>query len=139
MDAAPFYEEKHPLSFRGVPDSLALHHVEGSECCLIHVDNPLTPSKGVWLNPHVRVGYNPDAYQLVHGEAYYGWFTPLRICLKLWENRFKRWFTSPLPKDWTISARLRAWSSEGPNRVEPGGMCLVDEMQVIVANGWAHV
>ncbi|BAE60536.1 unnamed protein product [Aspergillus oryzae RIB40] len=51
MDAAPFYQHP-PLKFRGISDSLAKSHLEGSECCLIHADNPLSREKGVWLNPN---------------------------------------------------------------------------------------
>jgi hypothetical protein len=61
MDAAPFYVTENRLAFRGIPDSLSLHRLEGSECCLIHKDNPVTPTKGVFLNPNVRVGYNATA------------------------------------------------------------------------------
>ncbi|KAJ4396833.1 hypothetical protein N0V93_001055 [Gnomoniopsis smithogilvyi] len=55
FDAAPFYGEE-PLRFRAIPDSLADFHLEGSECCLIHADNPLSAreSSGVWLNPNRR-------------------------------------------------------------------------------------
>ncbi|KAL8802964.1 MAG: hypothetical protein Q9182_003452 [Xanthomendoza sp. 2 TL-2023] len=62
FNARPFY---HPTSllFRGLPDSLAQHHLEASECCLIHTDNPLTNTHGVWLNPRVKVGYTATAYQ----------------------------------------------------------------------------
>ena len=62
MDSKPFYESWRPLRFRGISDSLAELHLEGSECCLIHQDNPLTAKHGVWLNPNVRVGYNKEAY-----------------------------------------------------------------------------
>lgn len=40
---------------------MAAHHLEASECCLIHADNVLTKMKGVWINPNVRVGYDEDA------------------------------------------------------------------------------
>ena len=67
MDAAPFYAVP-PLRFRGVPDSLAKAHVEGSECCLIHEDNAaVRAAKGVWLNPNVRVAYNATSYSAVNG------------------------------------------------------------------------
>ncbi|KAL9009951.1 MAG: hypothetical protein Q9173_005067 [Seirophora scorigena] len=65
FDAAPFYHTP-PLRFRGIPDSLARYHIEGSECCLVHADNPLTSIRGVWLNPNVRVGYSAEAYEEVH-------------------------------------------------------------------------
>ncbi|OAA60973.1 polysaccharide export protein [Niveomyces insectorum RCEF 264] len=89
FDARPFYGEDHhqhddqqatttattpppPLVFRGVDDSLAALHLEASECCLIHADNPLAaaPSSaggGVWLNPNVRVAYSVPVYQQVRG------------------------------------------------------------------------
>ncbi|KAL9070523.1 MAG: hypothetical protein Q9161_004820 [Pseudevernia consocians] len=85
FDAAPFYDPNR-LKFRGVPDSLALHHVEGSECCLIHVDNPLTQSHGVWLNPNVRVGYSPEAYAAASGQTGCGVGRP---------PPSSRWYESP--------------------------------------------
>ena len=78
MHAAPFMSNPS-LSFRGMPDSLALHHLEGSECCLIHVDNPLSAEYGVFVNPNVRVGYSGEAYEAVHSEilSLWGIFTYL--------------------------------------------------------------
>ena len=35
FDSSPF-NAASPLRFRGIADSLATHHLEGSECCLIH-------------------------------------------------------------------------------------------------------
>ena len=63
LDTAPFLQPS-TLHFRGVSDSLAEWHVEGSECCLIHYDNP-APDKGVWLNPNVRVAYRAKGWELV--------------------------------------------------------------------------
>lgn len=60
FQSAPFYQDQ-PLQFRGLQDSMAAHHLEASECCLIHADNVLTKMKGVWINPNVRVGYDEDA------------------------------------------------------------------------------
>ncbi|EAQ87609.1 hypothetical protein CHGG_04228 [Chaetomium globosum CBS 148.51] len=54
------------LRFRGIPDSLAALHLEASECCLIHADNPGSRTRGVYVNPAVRVGYNRLAYDAVH-------------------------------------------------------------------------
>jgi hypothetical protein len=44
-------------------------------------------------------------------------------------------------KTWTVSRRLKAWEREDStgNRAEYGTFCLINEMQVLVANGWAHV
>jgi hypothetical protein len=134
MDASPFYPPT-PLSFRGIPDSLSTSHLEASECCLIHFDNPLTSSKGVWLNPLVRVGYSAEAYEAVNharGESsWVGWVGVVHGC---WENRVLRWFTTDWVEGWEVSRRVRRWGSE-----ERGLKCLVDEMQVLVGNGWAHV
>lgn len=77
LDASPFYpstlarsvsSSPHPpLKFRGLPDSLAKSHLEASECCLIHSDNPLRSTKGIFLNPNVRVSYNATTYSKVNG------------------------------------------------------------------------
>lgn len=125
------------LKFRGVPDSLAKYHLEGSECCLVHADNPLTPSHGVWLNPLVRVGYNRGAYEAVHasepwpavGSAFWG----------NWRNRVARWVTTTRFKKDAVEKRLEQWASQDKSRFEMGKLCLINEMQVLIENGWAHV
>lgn len=137
MPAQPFVASP-PLRFRGVPDSLALHHVEGSECCFIHADNPLSHEKSILMNPNVRVGYNPDAYTAVHpenGVLLSSW----QILRSLWENRLRRWFTSPWLKEWIVRRRVGTWKAKENGRREPGVFCLINEMQVLVGNGWAHV
>ncbi|CRG85518.1 hypothetical protein PISL3812_02570 [Talaromyces islandicus] len=162
MDATPFYDRVSPLQFRGIPDSLATHHLEGSECCLIHADNPLTAQKGVWLNPHVRVAYSGEAYEAVHPAATAStttssdavaaaWTTGWQRLTGRWENRMRRWFTSAGLKSRRVFHRLRSWQKssntdrggekkkKNQKRVEPGGFCLVDESHVIVELGWAHV
>jgi hypothetical protein len=68
FQADPFYKDP-PLRFRGISDSLAAYHLEGSECCLIHADNELSTAKGIWLNPNVRVLYNPEADKAVNPKA----------------------------------------------------------------------
>ncbi|RFU71792.1 polysaccharide export [Trichoderma arundinaceum] len=97
MPAEPFVSSTQ-LRFRAVPDSLAAHHLEGSECCLIHADNPLSRSKGVYLNPRVRVGYNYPAYAATHPTAK-AWVSALDIFTGLWINRIKRW-TIWTPEKW---------------------------------------
>ncbi|KAA6410976.1 MAG: polysaccharide export (CAP59) [Lasallia pustulata] len=139
FDATPFYSGNNPLQFRGIPDSLALHHLEGSECCLIHADNPLTPLYGVWLNPSVRVGYNPEAYAAVHPDGATFWPPATEAIRGIWWNRIWRWVTPTFHKRWLISGRLRKWKREGNERHEPGVQCLIKEMQVLIWNGWAHV
>ncbi|KAL9616957.1 MAG: hypothetical protein Q9160_008227 [Pyrenula sp. 1 TL-2023] len=139
MDSTPFYQSPKPLRFRGTPDTLATLHLEGSECCLVHADNPLSSTKGVWLNPNVRVGYNGPAYDAVHREG--GWLSTYEIFTGLWRNRFRRWTTTSKLKAFVVSRRLSKWAAEkrGENRNEPGVFCLINEMQVLIWNGWAHV
>ena len=135
MDASPFYEQG--LAFRGIPDLLAMHHLEGSECCLVHADNPLSRAKGVWLNPAVRVGYSGPAYDTVNSNA--TWLTKSQILKWSWTNRFCRWFTTTWFKERVVRSRVSAWRREGPKNEEVGMDCIINEMQVLVYNGWAHV
>ena len=125
------------LEFRGVPDSLASYHLEGSECCLVHADNPLTPSRGVWLNPRVRVGYGPAAYEVVHASE--PWPALGAAFRGSWKNRIARWTTTTRFKKNTVERRIESWASQDKSRFEMGKMCLINEMQVLVENGWAHV
>jgi hypothetical protein len=154
MSASPFYDSTSPLRFRGVKDSLALEHIEGSECCLIHADNRLSSSLGVWINPNVRVGYchadlhKPQkikqpyswelfknmcqmSYDAVHPPSGSSWVTPSRVAWGLWENRMRRWLSWGVTASWKVRRKLRAWEDDKSGKVEPGEMCLVDEMHVI--------
>ena len=137
MDAAPFYNKTSLLRFRGIPDSLALSHLEASECCLIHADNYLTSSKGVWMNPKVRVGYSEQAYGAVHRPN--GWLTASDMLRGIWENRLRRWTTTTWLKRRLVGSRLRRWSRKEGHSTERGIHCLINEMQVLIPNGWAHV
>jgi hypothetical protein len=137
MNAEPFYEQPR-LVFRGVTDTLAKAHVEGSECCLIHADNHLSYTQGVWLNPNVRVGYGGGAYEAVNPKSSRSWVSMYSIARGLWINRAQRWFTSPWFKESVIRRRLSQWQKRTGSR-EAGLACLINEMQVLVANGWAHV
>ena len=138
MNAAPFYKPDNPLRFRGIPDGLAVSHVEGSECCLIHVDNPLSAQKGVWLNPNVRVGYSGPAYDAVKTAS--DWLSTYEILAGLWKNRWMRLVTTTWFKVMVIKKRVTAWEAADPiHHSEPGMACLINEMQVLVWNGWAHV
>jgi hypothetical protein len=125
------------LRFRGVDDSLALSHVEGSECCLIHADNPESVTKGVFLNPKVRVGYNMKAYDAVNPRG--SWLTSWEIFGGLWKNRLQRWFTTVWFKEYTVGRRLSAWNHKHAEKTEPGRFCLINEMQVLIENGWKHL
>ena len=136
FDALPFYEPD-PLLFRGISDDLAMQHVEASECCLIHIDNPLTPTQGVWLNPDVRVGYSPESYAKVHFDSQ--WPGIIRKIFGLWHNRIWCWTTTTILKTSIMKTRLAAWAKGNPDKSELGKVCLINEMQVLVENGWAHV
>jgi hypothetical protein len=137
MDASPFYDQTSPLRFRGIPDSLATHHLEASECCLIHADNYLTFQKGVWINPKVRVGYSGEAYHAVHRRQC--WLTASDMILGAWENRLRRWTTSLWLNQRVVYSRLRSWTKAQGQLTESGVHCLINEMQVLIWNGWAHL
>ena len=135
MDAAPFYD--HHLAFRGIPDSLSLKHLEGSECCLVHADNPLSKSKGVWVNPSVRVGYSGAAYDDINRRD--PWMSTLEIWIACWKNRSLRWTTTTWFKNQIVYWRLWRWRRKDPSHQEAGDFCVINEMHVLVHNGWAHV
>ena len=124
------------LRFRGIDDSLAKFHVEGSECCLIHADNPASATKGVFLNPSVKVGYNMTAYDAM--QSTYASMSPLYMYLSMWQNRILRWTTTAWFKERLVHGRVKTWS-EVTQEKEPGKYCLVNEMQVIFERGWKHV
>ena len=134
---ADVFTSDNALSFRGIDDSFSSSHLEGSECCLIHADNLASKELGVFLNPNVRVGYTKQAYQAVHPRG--SWLSYGDIWAGLWSNRYKRWFTTPWFKEMKVWRLKRKWESEKPGREEKGWFCLINEMQVLVWNGWAHV
>ncbi|KAI9158267.1 hypothetical protein HJFPF1_06259 [Paramyrothecium foliicola] len=124
------------IAFRGVNDSMAEMHLEGSECCLIHADNPASTKKGVFLNPHVRVGYNSEAYHSVHPEGC--WVSRWGVFTGLWKNRLARWLGDPFRSLWIVHKRRLAWERQHPGDHEPGKACLVNEMQILHEYGWQH-
>ncbi|KAF2861512.1 glycosyltransferase family 69 protein [Piedraia hortae CBS 480.64] len=129
LDAKPFYQN---LQFRAIDDSLAKSHLEGSECCLIHYDNPLTGKAGVWVNPNVRVTYDAAAYGRVKGGVWPKW--PWNIVAGIWKNRFNRWCSrGHRDEKRVIAKRLAQWQGK-----EPGADCLIDEMHIMLWNGWGH-
>lgn len=136
MPADPFLGGDHALRFRGANDSLAKHHLEGSECCLIHADNPLSATKGIFLNPAVQVGYNMTAYNAIHSPN--AVMSPLRMYARIWQSRIIRWFTTPWFKKRVVHNRVTKWEKDTSEK-ELGEYCLVDEMQVIFERGWKHV
>lgn len=136
MPATPFLSN-NPIRFRGISDSLGEHHLEGSECCLIHADNPLSTTNGVFLNPVVRVGYNGTAFDAIHSQ--YEELSLLDIWKGVWRNRILRWLTTPVFKEWVVRTRVQNWRQTHNSEEEPGRFCLINEMQVIHEKGWRHV
>ncbi|KAF1834173.1 hypothetical protein BDW02DRAFT_550958 [Decorospora gaudefroyi] len=135
MPMQPFLGNS-PLRFRGISDTLATFHVEASECCLIHADNPLSATKGIFLNPNVKVGYNGSSYDAVHSPD--AVMSPLHMYRSIWQNRLLRWFTSPLFKEHIVCSRVRKWM-KGTKEQERGGFCLINEMQILFESGWKHM
>lgn len=137
MRTEPYYDKQHPLLFRGLPDSLASAHLEASECCLIHQDNLLSLERGVFVNPHVKVGYNKGAYDYMNGPE--GDLELGSFFCRSWENRLRRWFTTDWFRLRVVRARLKQWEQKDSSNREVGIDCMINEMQVLVHNGWAHV
>lgn len=136
MPVDPFLSQ-NPLRFRGIPDSLAAAHLEGSECCLIHADNPLSSTHGVFLNPLVQVGYNQKAYDAARAAT--ASTSLLHVYTKIWTNRVYRWTTTPMFKEWVVSSRIAAWKKAHPTEDERAAFCIVNEMQILYEKGWRHV
>jgi hypothetical protein len=141
FDAAPFYMSPQ-LRFRGIEDSLADFHLEGSECCLIHADNYLTAEKGVWLNPNVRVGYNLKAYRHISKNHFPNAFWTV---VGAWVNRAMSWRIGVQTRleIRSVQAKLEKWVAETPKgdlqRYEPGEACLINELHIMWSNGWKHL
>lgn len=147
--AKPFYDNEN-LNFRGIPDSLASDMLEGSEACLIHVDNKYSREKGVWVNPNVRVAYTEEVYKKVNPDngrknwPYDGGWDRVQA---IWGNRKDRvmqWGDRYMQR-YMIQQKVKTWehtagSANGGVVVgEVGTACLVNEMQVLIAKGWANV
>lgn len=148
MDAAPFMSSpgsSEGITYRGVDDSLAVKHIEGSECCLVHADLIASGAAdaGIWVNPAVRVGYNRPAYEGVHDQEGNGWMSPSEYVYGFYYNRYKRWTSSDWSERRRVRKRVEAWKAEGrklgEKRSEVGLYCLVNQMHTLIWNGWAHV
>ncbi|KAI0385914.1 glycosyltransferase family 69 protein [Hypomontagnella monticulosa] len=141
FDSAPFYSNP-PLKFRGIDDTLADLHLEGSECCLIHADNYLTSEKGVWLNPNVRVAYGVKAYDNIRVDRFPN---PFWTVVGAWVNRINSWHVGVQTRleNRVVRGRVEQWQLEAPDgdlpRYEPGEACLINEMQIMWSNGWKHL
>lgn len=145
LAAAPFYASPSPLQFRAVDDRLAEMHVEASERCLLHADNPLSASAGVWLNPSVRVGRSIAAYEGIAAPGQYPGLTATVV--GTWVNRVRRWkFANEAEAErQAILLRVDEWSDSGSaeggssSKSEPGLHCLMDDMLVMRSRGWKHI
>lgn len=136
MPTEPFV--KNHVRFRAIADSLATYHLEGSEWCLLHADNPLHAEHEVYINPRVRVGYSAQFYDWSHPHG--SWLSWRQIAWGVWKNRVLRWCTNAWASSHKVHSRIRSWRrKDKANNHERGAYCLVDEMQVLRRNGWAHV
>ena len=137
FDAAPFQDSRRPLRFRAVNDSLAEHHLEASECCLIHYDNPISASKGVWMNPKVRVGYNTLRYDAVHRPP--GWPSTAETTLGRLSDLLA-WILRLNSRSKVVDQRYEEWARESNFNAEIGSDCLVNKMMVVSKRGkWSEI
>jgi hypothetical protein len=87
------------------------------------------------------VGYNPAAYKSVNPQYGGMWPTWREKVKGVWQNRLSRWFV--WPRRWSekmrVEWRVRAWEAENEGNHEEALHCLINEMQVLVENGWQHV
>jgi len=138
MDTAAFYDG---LRFRAISDSLASKHMEGSECCLIHADLSAmgAATKGIYVNPAVRVGYTTRAYNLTHSGPEKNFVSLARYLTGVWTNRAYRTVSNEASDTKIVRSKVERWKKEGVNslekRDERGLMCLIDEMHILIWNG----
>lgn len=50
-----------------------------------------------------------------------------------------RWLTTPWFEEREVRGRVDRWERQAEGRDERGGFCAVDEMQIVVHNGWKHL
>lgn len=151
FDASPFQQKESPLRFRGIPDSLAQYHVEASECCVVHYDNPLSSTKGVYINPAVRVAYSAEAYQAIAsfpsnskdgsidngGAAEANWPTDYELQWGYWKSKWIWWWTRDWASTIKVWVRIKKWRKKYPGVEEPALSCASDLAMVLTGNGWA--
>lgn len=125
-----------PLQFRGIGNNLAAAQLEGSERCLLHADNPLSATKGVYVNPRVRVAYGGTEYAAV--QSVRTWLSFWHILGSLWENRLRRGVALPSLTEWRARHRLARWERRSRSNREPGRICLLDRSQESFLSGDAH-
>lgn len=42
-------------------------------------------------------------------------------------------------KEWAVSGRVKSWKKKDKLNVEPGWFCMINELQILKENGWAHI
>jgi hypothetical protein len=145
FQSAPFYADP-PLRFRSVSDDLAHRRVEASERCLIHADNPLSASQGVWLNSHVRVapGKTPRTAHFADRAHRYPGFAGTLV--GSWVNRVVRWrggVQAVFDAEALVRSRFQDWFAEthtvNSEESKVGLPCLIDDMQIVGLDGWTHI
>ncbi|KAF8864502.1 hypothetical protein BDZ45DRAFT_701674 [Acephala macrosclerotiorum] len=63
----------------------------------------------------------------------------------IWNNRWARWtgFPRRITEQYIVDKRIERWRNEtqqrGKNHDHIRAQCIINEMQVLVQNGWAHV
>lgn len=135
LDAAPFYEG---LAFRAVDDRLADQHIEASERCLLHADNPLSASRGVFLNTGVRT----TRWGSIGQGHFPGW---LSAVMGTWVSRINRWSEEErvAQQQDVVLSGVRAWAAErgeqGQDRKEAATACLAEGLRVVRPRGWQTI
>lgn len=161
MDAAPFYDVPGKradglttltsgLRFRGLPDSLAVTGLEASECCLIHADLIARDQakKGIFINPAARSGYERAAWNLTHRPPDDNFVSSDQYVAGIYRMRLARWKTDGISSSagqrmGRIYDKIARWREEGhvlgEKREEVGDYCAIEEMHILIWNGWKHV
>lgn len=136
MAIGPFISSPK-LRFRAIDNSLANLHLEASECCLIHADNPLTASSGVYINPNVRVAYSGDVYDKIHTEITI--LSQLQKIIYMWDNRLSRITSLINFVEYRTRSKIDIWNLSNSSNKKESKLCIIDETQILVGNGWAHI
>jgi hypothetical protein len=113
------------------------------------------------VHPGAALSSVPEGYDEAEQEG--PWISAAEVFVGIWKNRFRRWLTTDVLKTGIVQHRLEEWRKtirsstkegmpaagegsrtdnenlEGGLEDEKGKFCLINEMQVLVANGWAHV
>ena len=113
---------------------LSQYHVEASECCIKHYNNPLFSCHGVWINFAVRVVYSAAAYNAVSGSEN----RPTKAELR-WGVWWSRWFWCFRDPESLLKTRYRTrqWRKHNLEIEEPGVACVSDLAMVLTENRWA--